>query len=421
MSTYCRRHLLRAAREPAAEGGAGPAAAPAPQIDFYHQHGPGFVEPIVEKFHGAQDRVRISPVFVAGGYEGLLEKLVADVLGGKPPAVAQAGFTYTQFMIKRVPVVPVRLFLEADKVPTADVFPSMLALGQDAAGKQWALPLAVSTPVLYYNAALFRARGLDPGRPPATWAAVAEAARALTQGEQVGVCFNHTITGNWLFQAMMECAGGRMVTPDGRRARFQEEPGVRALTYWADLANRDRTKVLNAPGLDLFYAGKLAMYVHTVASLENIRRALAWPAEELRTAVFPTDGARPRRVPAGGNNLFITAREPAQQRAAWEFIKYFLTPQGTSDMAQASGYMAVRRAALTTPALLGDHLAANPAKRSTYDQVNDMVPWHEFDTDQAVQVRTLIFEAQTAALLGQTTPKLALEGAAAQVQPLLNR
>ena len=83
--------------------------------------------------------------------------------------------------------------------------------------------------------------------------------------------------------------------------------------------------------------------------------------------------------------------------------------------------MAVRRSALTTPSLMGDHLAANPAKRSTYDQVNDMVPWHEFDTDQAVPVRTLIFEAQTAALLGQAAPKPALESAAAQVQPLLNR
>jgi multiple sugar transport system substrate-binding protein len=393
---------------------------PAREIEFYHQHGPGFVEPIVDKFHGAQAQVKVNPVYVAGGYEGLLEKLQVLALGGNPPAVAQAGFTYTQYMVKHVPSLPVSTFLEAEKVSTADIFPSMLKLGQDTKGKQWALPLAVSTPIIYYNAALFRARGLDPDKPPRTWQEVRDQAKLLTQGDQKGVCFNHTITGNWLLQAVVECAGGRMVTPDGKKARFHEEPGIRALTYWADLVLRDQSKVLNNPGLDLFYSGKLAMYVHTTASLENIRRALRWPADDLRTTTFPTDGTKPRRVPAGGNNLFITGRDPAQQRGAWEFIRYFLSPRGTSDMAQASGYMSIRKSVLTTPTLMGDHLAANPAKRSTYDQVNDMVPWHEWDTDQAVAVRTLILGAQTAAMEGKIPPKQGLEEAAGQVQKLLN-
>ncbi|HEV2121761.1 MAG TPA: ABC transporter substrate-binding protein [Chloroflexota bacterium] len=394
-------------------------AEPAPEIEFYHQHGGEFIGGLLDLYHQQQPRVRVQSVTVSGGYEGLLQKLQLLAAADTLPAVAQAGFTYTRFMTKRIPMTPAASFVAAERFETGDIFPAMLKLGQDAQGKQWGLPFAVSTPVFFYNANLLEQAGLSPEQPARTWDELRTQAQRLTRGEAKGVAFNYTITGNWVFQAMVEGAGGRMVTPDGLKPLFHEAPGVRALTYWTDLHQRDGSMPLYSGAGTLFYTGKLGYIVTTTASLDGIRRNIQFPVEGLRTTIFPTDGAKPRRVPAGGNNIFVLGKTPAEQWAGWDLVKFLVSPAGTSKMAQTSGYMAVRRSTLDDPQLMGTYLKETPIARTTYQQVNDMVPWHEFETNDAVQVRKLILDAQVAALNAEKTPRQALEEAAAQVQPLL--
>nr|CAA9232207.1 Glycerol-3-phosphate ABC transporter, periplasmic glycerol-3-phosphate-binding protein [uncultured Armatimonadetes bacterium] len=397
------------------------AAEMAPEIEIYHQHAATFMDPLLEQYHQEQSKVRARGVVVAGGYEGLLQKVQLLASAGTPPAVAQAGFTYTRFMAKRIPMKPVADFIAAEKFTTADIWPAMLKLGQDAAGKQWGLPFAVSTPIFYYNANMLERIAVNPDRPARTWVELREQAQRLTREDQKGVAFNYTITGNWTFQAMVECAGGRMCSPDGRTPLFHEAPGVRALTYWTDLVLRDASTVptLYSGAGAAFYVGKLAYINTTTASLDGIRRDIQFPKEQLRTMLFPTDGTNPRRVPAGGNNVFVLGATPPEQRAGWDLVKFLVSPMGTSKMSQSSGYMAVRRSTLDKPEQMGTYLQENPIARTTYDQVGDMVPWHEFETSDAVQVRNVILAAQEAALKGEKTPRQALEDAAAQVKPLL--
>ncbi len=393
----------------------------APEIEFYHQHGAEFIDNLMAIYHQQQSRVRVRGVVVTGGYEGLLQKVQLLASAGTPPAVAQTGFTYTRFMAKRIPMVPAADFISAERFDTSDIFPPMLKLGQDDKGKQWGLPFAVSTPIFYYNANMLEQIGLKPDGAARTWDELRAQAQKITRGDTKGVAFNHTITGNWTFQAMVECAGGRMVTPDGLKCQFQQEPGIRSRTYWTDLVLRDASAPpeLYTGAANLFYTGKLAYINTTTASLDGIRKAIQFPADQLRTTLFPTDGAKPRRVPAGGNNVFVLGKTPPEQRAGWDLLKFLVSPVGTSKMSQTSGYMAVRKSTLDKPELMGTYLKENPIARTTYDQVKDMVPWHEFETSDAVQVRTIILNAQIAALKGEKTPRQALEEAASAVQPLL--
>ena len=393
----------------------------APEVEIYHQHSAAFMDGLLESYHQEQSRVRARGVVVSGGYEGLLEKIQLLASAGTPPAVAQAGFTYTRFMAKRIPMRPVADFIAAERFSTSDIWPSMLKLGQDLSGKQWGLPFAVSTPIFYYNANLLERAGLDPNKAARTWEELRAHAQKLTQGEQKGVAFNYTITGNWTFQAMVECAGGRMCSPDGLKVMFNEPPGVRALTYWTDLVIRDGVTVptLYSGAATAFYTAKLAYINTTTASLDGIRTSVQFPKEQLRTTLFPTDGTKPRRVPAGGNNIFVLGSTPPLQRAGWDLVKFLVSPVGTSKMSQTSGYMAVRKSTLDKPEQMGTYLKENPIARTTYDQVNDMVGWHEWETSDAVQVRTIILKAQESALKGEQTPGRALDDAAAQVTPLL--
>jgi multiple sugar transport system substrate-binding protein len=86
----------------------------------------------------------------------------------------------------------------------------------------------------------------------------------------------------------------------------------------------------------------------------------------LRTTVLPTDGARPRRVPAGGNNVFVLGATPPEQRAGWDLVKFLVSPAGTSKMAQTSGYMAVRRSTLDKPELMDSYLVDHRPLVSRY-------------------------------------------------------
>ena len=59
----------------------------------------------------------------------------------------------------------------------------------------------------------------------------------------------------------------------------------------------------------------------TTASLDGIRNSVQFPKQQLRTALFPTDGIKPRRVPAGGNNIYVLRATPRLQRAVWDLVK----------------------------------------------------------------------------------------------------
>jgi len=51
----------------------------------------------------------------------------------------------------------------------------------------------------------------------------------------------------------------------------------------------------------------------------------------------------------GTNIVIFRAATPEQKRAAWEFIKWFTSPEIQAEWAIATGYVPVRRSAFTLP------------------------------------------------------------------------
>ena len=51
-------------------------------------------------------------------------------------------------------------------------------------GRRYSIAREVNTLALYYNADLFRAKGLDPDKPPKTWSEVRAAAEKFTDPEK---------------------------------------------------------------------------------------------------------------------------------------------------------------------------------------------------------------------------------------------
>ncbi|HEY8496988.1 MAG TPA: ABC transporter substrate-binding protein [Limnochordales bacterium] len=387
-------------------GTAGIAGAQQVHIEYWHINSATFggaaVKEAVERFHELHPDIRVTDRFQQGDYGGLLNNLQAALAAGSPPAVAQIGYNYRSFAFEQVPHVPFEAFRDSD--PEYDEFISnfvdgVLGLGQDPKGVQRAIPLAVSVPLLYYNADLFRQAGLDPDNPPRTWEEVRQAARQIRERTgQYGIGIQITSANNWIPQSMVESNGGWLLDPEGRVAIDSPEV-IEVYKFWQDLAQRDRTLpvVTDAEQEQAFVAGRLGMYIKTSAILQNFAQQVNF---ELRTAPFPTWGDKPRRVAAGGNALFITARDPEQQRAAYEFIKFLTSKEGQTIWVKGTGYLPIVKGVDDDPRYLADFFAKNPLMRAAVEQLPDAVPWTTFPGPRGFEAETTLAEAREAILNG---------------------
>ena len=82
-------------------------------------------------------------------------------------------------------------------------YPTLMQNGTTG-GKTWGIPFQRSTIVMYYNKDAFRAAGLDPENPPATWDELSAAGKKLTKadGSQWGVMIPSTGYPYWMFGAL---------------------------------------------------------------------------------------------------------------------------------------------------------------------------------------------------------------------------
>lgn len=129
-------------------------------------------------------------------------------------------------------------------------------------GKRYLVPLDSHMWGLWYNKDIFRRAGLDPDRAPETREDFERTAEAIRT--RAGALAFHPaedalprkIRRGW--EIFYWGLGGTLLTPDGRRAAFNNDRGVQALDYLVSVVRRG----WNQPGTDgfrQFAAGQLGM------------------------------------------------------------------------------------------------------------------------------------------------------------------
>jgi multiple sugar transport system substrate-binding protein len=348
----------------------------------------------------------------AGGYEALTQKVLLSIAGGTVPDVVVTGYTDQRTMVESGHAVVLDELMNADpKFNKANQFPAALELGK-ANGKQYLLPLGTSTPVMMINQDLFQSVGLDPQKALATWEDVRQASLKLKAAGKQGVLWGWSITGNWIFQAMLEHSGGRMVNEAGTQVAFNSEAGLKVLTYLSDLA-KDGLMPVTDQTLATFIAGNLGMLVDS--SFQRVNTPKQTKFKVGFAGLATPDGKLPS-VPAGGNGLMIFSKDKAKRQAAWEFVRYISGEEGGRIVADNSGYTPANRAVISE---LKAKNAADPAYTLILNQVERIVPWHSWPGKNSNKISKTLRDMQEAALLGKKSPKQALDEAAAEINALL--
>jgi sn-glycerol 3-phosphate transport system substrate-binding protein len=390
---------------------------------------------IVTGFNSSQTNIKVTTVF-QGNYDDLLAKLNTAIASNAAPALVQVYDIGQRYMYDSQQVVPMQAFIDRDKFNTTDFEPAVINYYkyQD---KLQSMPFNASTPMLYYNKDAFKEVGLDPAKPPVTFTEIADAAKKLTKKDAAGVTtrygFGPSIYG-WLFEQLMATSGAPYAdNGNGRDNRaaavvYNNAQGKAILDWWK--AGVDGGYFFN-PGIDndgaanAFNAQKTAMYIESTARLRGHITTIA-NKFELGAGLYP----RPDSKPATGGNIIggaslyiMKSRPAAEQQAAWEFVKYAMTPAVQGQWQADTGYYPIVKAAYDTgpskewatkyPQFLTAITAIreSPQNRATNGAVLGVMPQARQRTQKMIE----------SVLLGQATSQAALDAAVTEMNAAIDK
>jgi multiple sugar transport system substrate-binding protein len=199
-------------------------------------------------------------------------------------------------------------------------------------GKVYGIPRTGYSMGLIYNKALFEKAGLDPGKPPTTWAEVRTAAKriaGLGDGTVGYADYSAQNQGGWHFTAELYSQGGDVVSADGKRATIDTPEGRAVLQTLHDMRWTDRSMgskqllVIN-DAQQMMGSGKLGMYLAAPDNIPILVKEKGADYEDI--AIAPMPGGRATLV--GGDGYMVSKKaSPTQIRAALKWLDHmFLTP-----------------------------------------------------------------------------------------------
>ena len=207
---------------------------------------------------------------------------------------------------------------------------------------------------LYYNKAMFREAGLDPERPPQTWAELLGDADRLTvrrpDGTVLRAGFSVRKTGfmagtaeKWF--TFLYSAGGQPFSLDGTRATFNTPAGRSALgLYKTVLFDRHIDSVTHEGDQQGFGQGRVAMFfreIHVVRWLKE-----NYPDLDYGVAPLPRDVAS---ISSGGTNQYAVSEVSPHKAEAWRFIQFLMGDRAYGRYVSIGGVLPMTRSIASKP------------------------------------------------------------------------
>ncbi len=391
------------------------------EITVLHSHGWLFEQlqkDLAAKFMEENPEITVTVLPPVEKYEQAAQAVLRGAITDDMPDVSFQGINRVRIMVERDIAKPLTPFIEAEADWASLGYNEGMITAGAWQGTQYGIPFAVSTPIMYYNADLVREAGGDPDNMPTDWADVVALAKEIDAlGDDIqGIQFNWMITGNWMFQALVFMNGGAMLTTDETAVAFGEQPGVDAMATLGQVVTEANMPVLSrSDARAKFGAGQIGLYFSSTSAIGTVKK-LVGDKFDFRTAAFPTGTSDAGRLPSGGNVAMIHSDDPAQQAAAWEYVKFVTGETGQQMMTRATGYMPSNDLAVVA---LGDFYEESPQHAASLAQLPIMTGWYAFPGENALKITDVIYGQLEAVVTRTSDPQDALTEMAAEVEALL--
>lgn len=376
------------------------------------------VDGMVADFMTANPDVKVNAIY-AGNYNDARIKALAALKSGKPAQLSVMFSIDIYELIEQDAIVAFDDVVETpgEKAWLNSFYPALMENGKTA-GKTWGIPFQRSTIVMYYNKDLFRRAGLDPDAPPATWDALVEAGKKLTDRDkgQWGAMIPSTGYPYWMFGALAMQNGQTLMNTNGNTTYFNAPAVIEALEFWKSLG---ATHGIMPKGTvewgtlrQNFLEQKTAIMWHSTGNLTAVKKNASF---DFGVAMLPA--SKRRGTPTGGGNFYIFKKTtPEERRAAMRLVKFMTSPERSAEWSRKTGYMGVSPAAYETPALK-TYVRNFPYAAVARDQLEYATA--ELSTFQTGRIRKALDDAIQSALTGAKPPEAALKDVQALADRLL--
>ncbi|MHB1651459.1 MAG: extracellular solute-binding protein [Desulfitobacteriaceae bacterium] len=236
------------------------------------------MDELIKKFEAENPNITV--VQQTFPYDQFNQKLTAGMEAGQGPDVVNLYYGWLPKYVDQGYLQPI-----PDKLMTTkDIDDHFIGMVKDSKlnDKYYALPTAVRTLALFWNKDLFKAAGLDPNTPPATWDEVLADARKLTkrdaQGnlQQEGYAWNVSGQDYHLFQEVfLRQWGQKPFSDDNKKVLWNASPaGYDAFQWWIDMAKKDKVGDQNflTDYSSAFLAGKAAIMTDGSFRLPSLKK-----------------------------------------------------------------------------------------------------------------------------------------------------
>jgi multiple sugar transport system substrate-binding protein len=350
-------------------------------------------------------------------YADYQTRVVAANVAGQGPDVVQLFYGWLDNFVDGQLIQPLNPEVFDPAEIEAEFFPIVSAMQRD--GQYYGLPTAVRSLALFYNKDLFEAAGLDPENPPTTLEELVAAGQATVQRDGGG---NLTSAGmalgnagqdhQWWREVLIRQFGGQPYSDDGRSVAYNDEAGLAATTFQAELAGPDGIGMIgfmDEPQA-AFRAGLAAMTIDGTFRLGAFSSidSFEWGVTELPAN---EEGMRSNYASYFANAIGARA-EGERLEAAEKFLQYISSPEAMEVWLEVVGELPARRDVALTEENLSDPIYGPFLAGLEYAQTTIFV-------DEAAQRQVAIDMESRIHLQGQS-PADALAAAAQEEQAILD-
>ena len=258
----------------------------------------------MKEFEKKNPTIKVKPV----EYQWTAPTFAAKLAAGTLPTVFEVPFTDARTLGDHGQLSNLTPYFK--KLPYHKKYnKAVLAEGTDAKGQVIALPKGAYAQALHYNRALFKQAGLNPNKPPTTWAQIRKDARIITQKTgkpgYVEMAKNDNTAG-WILTTLVYSLGGRMEKGIGTHAKatLNNKYTVQALNTlkamrWTDNSMGSNFDLGWSDINQAFAAGQVGMYISGSDVYTNLVQAYSVNPSIYGLTTIPLanehDGRRARR------------------------------------------------------------------------------------------------------------------------------
>lgn len=385
---------------------------------------------LINRFEKEHPNIKVDAQYVPTG-DALVQKLVTSIQSGTAPDISWIHADFLDKLIESDAIYPMEHFIQGKNGLSVeemnDFFPQLL--GAFSHRKTlYAMPMESTVLALIYNKDHFRAAGIDPNSPPKTWDDLKSYSRRLTidkdgdgKPDQYGF-YVPAYPGSgplsiWMvlqWSPYLWQAGGEIIDSSQSKVLFNSDAGINALTLWKEIYDDlDFSNYSFTHDMGLA-SGSMSMIMDGPWDLPTFRKM-----KNIDWAVAPLPaGPKGSATYIAGESLAIF-KQSKNADASWTFIKWVTQPDIQAMFSMSSGYLPVRKSVLEREDYKS-FLETDHAMRSFVEQI-DIARQRTTIEKYFVNINQFIATAIEQTLIGNKSPKQALDEAAEKSNRLLNQ